>query len=70
MSLASLQPVLGIELDDSSHDRKDRKERDEFVDSLFAHAGLGILHVPTARAYQAVDLADRIKAVLRSNGGM
>lgn len=40
-----LSPILGIELDDKSHERKDRQERDEFVDALFAKVDLPILHV-------------------------
>lgn len=39
-----LIPVLAIELDDSSHDRADRTERDKFVDSAFASANIPILH--------------------------
>lgn len=38
--------VLGIiELDDTTHLRKDRKERDEFVDSVLQGCGYKILHV-------------------------
>lgn len=33
-----------IELDDSSHDRKDRKERDEFVDTILEDCGYKIIH--------------------------
>lgn len=33
-----------IELDDSSHDRKDRKERDEFVDAVLKSVGYNIIH--------------------------
>lgn len=38
--------VMGIiELDDSSHNRKDRKERDQFVDAILKNNGYKILHV-------------------------
>lgn len=30
-----MRPIVGVELDDSSHKRADRQERDEFVDSVF-----------------------------------
>jgi hypothetical protein len=40
-----VQPKLIIELDDRSHDRKDRKERDAFVDKALSQAGIPILHV-------------------------
>jgi hypothetical protein len=42
----SLKPLLAIELDDTSHQRKDREERDEFVNQVFQDAGLPYdLHV-------------------------
>ncbi|HRA89373.1 MAG TPA: DUF2726 domain-containing protein [Planctomycetaceae bacterium] len=57
----SLKPILGIELDDSSHSRRDRQERDEFVDQVFKAAGLPILHVRAAVGYNPKDLADRVR---------
>ncbi len=47
----SLAPVLAVELDDSSHDREDRKERDVFVDAALAAAVLPIIHIRAKRAY-------------------
>lgn len=46
-----LAPLAGVELDDSSHDAEDRQERDSFVDSAFASAGLPLLHVPAQKSY-------------------
>lgn len=40
-----ISPVLAIELDDPTHEQEDRKERDEFVDKVFAHCGISILHL-------------------------
>jgi hypothetical protein len=42
---SSLHPVLGIELDDSSHKRAARQARDEFVDAAFRAAGLLLAHI-------------------------
>ena len=42
----TMQPILGIELDDKSHKRKDRQERDAFVDGVFDAAGLPLIHIP------------------------
>ncbi len=53
---ASFSPLLVIELDDSSHARLDRQERDAFVDAALDAAGLAILHVPAQRAYTPADL--------------
>lgn len=59
---ASISPVLAIELDDRSHDRPDRKRRDEFVDEVLASAGLPILHVRAAAAYDVQALRQRIES--------
>lgn len=61
---ATMAPLLGIELDDSSHERQDRKERDEFVDRVFAAAGLSILHVKAARGYQPAALMEVVRSKL------
>jgi len=60
----TMQPLLGIELDDSSHQRKDRQERDAFVESVFAAAALPLLRIPAARSYNPKDLASQIQALL------
>lgn len=39
-----MRPKAIIELDDSSHDRKDRQERDKFVDSILTDAGYKVIH--------------------------
>ena len=39
-------PMLGTEVDDSSHNREDRKKCDWFVNNLFAHVGVPLLRIP------------------------
>jgi hypothetical protein len=51
-----LTPLLVIELDDSSHARLDRRERDACVDAALGAAGLPILHVPAQHAYAPAEL--------------
>lgn len=34
-----------MELDDYTHEREDRKERDVFVDKAFESAGIKIVHI-------------------------
>jgi len=46
----SLRPRLAIELDDKSHSRQDRRERDDFVDGVLESCGLPLLRVPARRA--------------------
>lgn len=60
----TMKPLLGVELDDASHARKDRAERDDFVDSAFAAAGLPLLRVPTQRTYNTRELAEKINRYL------
>jgi very-short-patch-repair endonuclease len=57
-------PLLIVELDDGSHARPDRRERDEFVDRACASAGLPILHVRAAASYDVRRLAAEIAAKL------
>ena len=56
----TLRPALAIELDDSSHNRADRKERDAFVDQVFKAAGLPLLHVPAKNTYEVKALRAQI----------
>lgn len=63
----TMQPVLGIELDDASHQKRQRIERDEFVDEVFAEACLPLLHIPAARSYSTDEVMGQIRGVL--NGG-
>jgi hypothetical protein len=41
-------PMLGIELDDASHNRAETKKRDMFVNLLFASTGVPLLRLPVA----------------------
>ncbi|WP_311950036.1 DUF2726 domain-containing protein [Halomonas piscis] len=54
-----------IELDDASHQRRDRQGRDRFVNAAFAQAGVPLLRIPTARRYEAQALREHIRAVIR-----
>ena len=60
-----MQPKLVIELDDSSHQRADRKKRDELVDAAFAAAEVPILHVTCRSQYQTEDLKQQIRTALK-----
>lgn len=61
----SLQPVVAIELDDRSHSRPDRVERDEFVNSAFETAGLPLLRIPVADDYDDRQLRSMIARTAR-----
>lgn len=57
----STSRILGvIELDDSSHKRPDRQQRDRFVDRALERAGIPILHYPCRRNYSASELEEAL----------
>lgn len=57
---ASLEPICCIELDDSSHQRKDRIERDIFVDEAFHSADLPLVRIPVRSSYHAREIRELI----------
>ncbi len=61
----TMKPLLGIELDDSSHKRDDRQERDDFVDRVFEVAGLPLLRLPVQREYNTREVAAKIAPLLK-----
>lgn len=61
-----LAPLAGIELDDSSHEEEDRQQRDAFVDSAFASAGLPLVHFPAQKTYNVAEI--RAKIILAISG--
>ncbi|MDB5171323.1 MAG: hypothetical protein JWN51_96 [Phycisphaerales bacterium] len=52
--------ALVIELDDRTHQRRDRAERDTFVDRAFAAAGIPMLRVPAAASYDVKALRSQL----------
>jgi hypothetical protein len=65
----SLSPMLVVELDDSTHDRSDRSQRDHLVDLIFESAGLPILHVRARASYNTAEVAEQIRAALFTRPG-
>jgi hypothetical protein len=59
-----LAPLAGIELDDKSHEREERQQRDASVDEVFSEAGLPLLHVPAQQTYDPTDLRARVVSLL------
>ena len=52
----TVRPLVGIELDDKSHQRGDRKARDEFVATVYQAAKLPLVRIPAKRAYTTSEL--------------
>jgi len=52
----TLKPLVGIELDDKSHQKKDRRERDEFVEKVYEAAKLPLVRFPVRHSYSPSEL--------------
>lgn len=64
----TMQPLMGIELDDASHNRQSRQERDVFVNQVFEAAGLPLVRVPAQASYAPREIAAQLEgARLREN---
>jgi len=57
---ATSRILCAIELDDSSHDRTDRVERDDFVNELFAANGMPLLRIPFSWTYNIPGLRSEL----------
>ena len=53
-----------IELNDKSHERADRVTRDAFVDSVFAAAGIQIIHFKAGASYSVEEIRQQLKSIL------
>lgn len=62
---ATMRPLVGIELDDKSHERKDRQERDTFVDEVFRAARLPLVRVAAKQGYNVQSIADQLAPFLK-----
>ncbi len=60
----TLKPVVAIELDDRSHERSERVERDRFLDRAFKMANLPLIRVKVRAKYDK----NEIKELIRNAG--
>lgn len=63
----TLAPLVGIELDDKSHQKSDRRARDKFVEKVYAAANLPLVRFPVRRSYSTSELDSVLKQYLDSN---
>ncbi len=61
---AYISPKLAIELDDKSHDRPDRQDRDQEVERILKGAGMPLLRIQNHGAFNSQELADKVKTAL------
>ena len=62
-----LTPLCGIELDDSSHQREDRIDRDIFVDKVFDSAGLELFRFENKPGYSVAEVKLKLNTILVYN---
>jgi very-short-patch-repair endonuclease len=58
---AKISPVLAIELDDKSHERPDRQERDVVVEGILRQAKLPLLRLENRGGFKPEELRQRIR---------
>jgi len=61
---AYISPKLAIELDDRTHEREDRKNRDIEVERVLQDAGLPLLRLENHGSFNPKELSEKIEAVL------
>jgi very-short-patch-repair endonuclease len=61
---SDLSIVAVIELDDQSHEREDRAERDGFVDHALAMAQIPVVHFPAKKGYVVQEIKAGLTEVL------
>ena len=62
----NMKPLIAIELDDSTHDQPDRKNRDEFVNSIIMSANMPLLRFK-AGEWNSEIIKHRITQALSQN---
>jgi hypothetical protein len=58
----TLAVVGAVELDDASHGRKDRADRDDFVDKALVSAGVPLLRFPARKGYAVAEVQEWLAA--------
>ncbi|EKP95261.1 Protein of unknown function (DUF2726) [Thermaerobacter subterraneus DSM 13965] len=66
----SWAPLLAIELDDSSHSRPQRRQRDELVDQICRAGGLPLLRIPVRKRLSPEEVGAEIARQISSSEGL
>ena len=65
-----LEIACAVELDDSTHRRSDRRERDMFLGTVCSSSSLPLLRFPAKEAYSVSDIRERLAACMESRPGL
>ncbi len=60
----TLEIIASIELDDRSHERPDRIERDEFVDEALRVCGIPCIRFPVQREYRPIQIRSELERLI------
>jgi hypothetical protein len=63
----TFKPILGIELDDKSHNRPDRQERDDFVNGIYNAMNLPLLRMQAKHGYDVNEIKTGIITTIRES---
>lgn len=63
---AYISPKLAIELDDKTHERPDRQERDKEVERMLKDAGVPLLRLENHGAFNIEEFTQKIKVALET----
>ncbi len=61
------RPLLGIELDDKSHQKSVVMERDDFVENVYRSANLPLVRIPVKQSYSTAELESLLRQHIDSN---
>ena len=61
----TMRILCAVELDDRSHEQKERRQRDAFLDKAFDTAGVALFHVPCRKNYGERELGELYRFLLR-----
>lgn len=64
--LANEKPLVAIELDDRSHEREDRIERDIIVEDILKNAKLPLLRFEYSKAYNLNEISQKVLEALQN----
>lgn len=60
----SLEPLIVIELDDSSHNKSDRIERDNFLDKVLEASEIKILRFKVKKSYNVLEIKEKLNITI------
>lgn len=61
----SFEPLCAIEVDDSSHNLPHRRDRDEFLDTLFRATSFPLVRVPSRSRYEMEEVQAKVLEAVR-----